>query len=217
MRQQKLIEYISVARFERYRKATKNNIKRAEKLYKANLKLAQAFHPLLGILEVTLRNTLNNNLCVFLKDDDWILNQQNFMNPYLKGEVQKAQNRLKKNNAVVTSSKIIAEQTLGFWTTFFDKNIYKNLKGNSIQIFNKLPKSIGRLEIHNRLNSIRLLRNRINHNEPICFRGNQIDISEVQEIYTNISEIITWINPDLFNWMKDVDKVNKEIAKILKI
>jgi Abi-like protein len=217
MKQQILIKYISVARFGRYKQATKNDIKRAEKLYKANLRLAQAFHPLLGILEVTLRNTLNNNLCVFFNDVDWILNRQNFMNSYLKGEIQKAQNRLNRNKAVVTSSKIIAEQTLGFWTNFFEKSIYKNLKGNPIQIFNKLPSGIGRLEIHNKLDSIRLLRNRINHNEPICFRGNQIDLKEAQEIYTNISEIMTWINPDLFKWMKEVDKVEKEIIRILKI
>ena len=217
MKPQILISYISEARFGRYKQATKNDIRRAEKLYKANLRLAQAFHPLMGIVEVTLRNMLNNTLCSVFTDNDWILNQQNFMDYYLKGEIQKAQNRFTRNSVDITSSKIIAEQTLGFWTNFFEKNIYRNLKGNPIKIFNKLPKGIGRLEIHNRLDSIRLMRNRINHNEPICFRGNQIDLTEAQEIYNSISEIITWINPDLFKWMKDVDRVKEEIDRILKI
>jgi hypothetical protein len=217
MKHQILIKYISVARFGRYKQASKNDTKRAEKLYKANLRLAQAFHPLIGTLEVTLRNTIDNNLCIFFNDNDWILNQQSFMNLHLKGEIQKAEKRFKRNNVIVTSNKIIAEQTLGFWTNFFEKTIYKNLKGNPIKIFNKLPSGIGRLEIHKMLDSIRLLRNRINHNEPICFKGNQIDLTESIENYNNISEIIRWINPDLLKWTKEVDKINKEIARMLKV
>jgi hypothetical protein len=43
-----------------------------------------------------------------------------------------------KANSKVTSGKIIAEQTLGFWTDLFEVHHYRLLKGKPIQIFNLL-------------------------------------------------------------------------------
>lgn len=55
-------QYFSAARINRYLLATGNSTGRAAKLYKANLKTSQAFHPLLGVFEVIFRNRLNDIL-----------------------------------------------------------------------------------------------------------------------------------------------------------
>ncbi len=55
-------QYFSAARVNRYLIATGNSTGRAVKLYKANLKTSQAFHPLLGVFEVILRNRFNDIL-----------------------------------------------------------------------------------------------------------------------------------------------------------
>jgi hypothetical protein len=47
-------QYFSAARVNRYLTATGNSTVKTVKLYKANLKVAQTFHPLLGIFEVVL-------------------------------------------------------------------------------------------------------------------------------------------------------------------
>ena len=44
-------------------------------LYFANLKIAQAFHPLLSSFEVILRNQLHYALARHFSDGNWIINQ----------------------------------------------------------------------------------------------------------------------------------------------
>ncbi|MDR1632782.1 MAG: hypothetical protein LBR97_07895 [Dysgonamonadaceae bacterium] len=56
-------QYFSATRINRYLVATNHSKEKTVKLYKANLKIAQAFHPLLGIFEVVLRNNHNEPIC----------------------------------------------------------------------------------------------------------------------------------------------------------
>ncbi|GAA3930250.1 hypothetical protein GO495_07380 [Chitinophaga oryziterrae] len=76
MRFNKLSLYLSAQRIDRYLAATENNKHKAIRLYKANLKIAQAFHPLLGIMEVTLRNRINTILTNHFTDPNGIINQK---------------------------------------------------------------------------------------------------------------------------------------------
>ena len=68
--------HLSTPRLSRYLLATNGNKKKVIKAYKLNLELAQAFHPLLGFLEVVLRNNINNELSKFWSDSNWIINQK---------------------------------------------------------------------------------------------------------------------------------------------
>jgi hypothetical protein len=68
--------FFSEARVNRYLIATSNSNSKAVKLYKANLKVSQAFHPLLGVFEVVLRNRLNDILTSHFMDSNWIINQK---------------------------------------------------------------------------------------------------------------------------------------------
>jgi hypothetical protein len=69
--------HFSALRVERYLQATQHSAPRAIELYKLNLKLCQAFHPLLSILEVVLRNRINDVLSEHFDDTNWIINQKN--------------------------------------------------------------------------------------------------------------------------------------------
>lgn len=51
-------KYLSRPRYNRYLIATGNDISRAKRLYNANIRLAQAFHPAITQFEVVLRNSL---------------------------------------------------------------------------------------------------------------------------------------------------------------
>ena len=62
------------------------------------------------------------------------------------------------------------------------------------------------------MNKIREFRNRINHNEPICFNGNNIDFNYVEDVYNSIIQIINWIDPELINWIQDMDSVMTKIS-----
>lgn len=192
-------QYFSSARVSRYLAAAGNSTTRATKLYKANLKVTQAFHPLLGIVEVVVRNRINDILTAHFTDPE------------------KAEKRLRKNGAAITSGKIIAEQTLGFWTDLFEVHHYRLLAGKPIQIFSSLPSGHGRKEVNDELNKIRRFRNRINHNEPICFNGNIIDFTMSIDVYSSIINILTWIDPQLVKLVKDINKIQKTITLAQKI
>lgn len=74
MKYSEVIFFLSSPRMQRFLDATGSKTK-AVKLYKANLRIAQSIHPLLGILEVILRNRLNDILSTHFADNNWILNQ----------------------------------------------------------------------------------------------------------------------------------------------
>lgn len=40
------------------------------------MKIAQSFHPLLGVMKATLRNRLHSELAKYFNDGNWIINQQ---------------------------------------------------------------------------------------------------------------------------------------------
>ncbi|MFT4093253.1 MAG: hypothetical protein QM640_06400 [Niabella sp.] len=173
MKFQKVRLYLSSQRIDRYLIATGNLKTRAVRLYKANLKIAQSFHPLLGALEVTLRNRINTILSAHFSDPDWIINQKTgFMidpslihidrrtqrrvtNDFLKSSVEKSERRFRRLHVPVTSGKIIADQSLGFWTDLFEVHHYRLLLGRPIQIFNHLSSGHGRGDVCDRLNKIR--------------------------------------------------------------
>lgn len=228
-------QYFSASRINRYLAATGNSSDKTVKLYKANLKVSQAFHPLLGILEVILRNRINDILSAHFTDPDWIINQKTgFMsdssltfnykrtgqlktNDFLKREINKTERRLRRTGKPITSGKIIAEQTFGFWTDLFEVPHYKLLRGKPIQIFKTLPSGHGRKEVKDELDKIRHFRNRINHNEPVCFVGNAIDLTETEEVHQSVLRILTWIDPEILNFFADLDKVHKTIESAKKI
>jgi hypothetical protein len=131
----------------------------------------------------------------------------------LKKEINKAEKRLSKAGLPPTSGKIIAEQTLGFWTALFEVHHYRLLKGKPIQIFQSLPRGDGRKEVTDELSKVRRFRNRINHNEPICFNGNLIDFTETESVYNSVINLLTWIDPKILKFTSDIDKVQKTIDK----
>ncbi|MDI9867894.1 Abi family protein [Flectobacillus roseus] len=227
--------YFSSPRTGRYLIACANDTKRCIKLYKANLKVAQAFHPLLGCLEVVLRNGVNDQLTTHFADPNWIINQKNgFMvdpllthtnkktgkittNRFILNSVKSAEDKLRKRGIAITSGRIISEQTFGFWTDLFENHHYKILKGRPIKLFKHLPSGYGRTQVLNELTKVRQFRNRINHNEPICFVGVSIDFSITIGVYNSILNLLKWIDPELINWIKDIDKINATVTKGLKI
>jgi len=199
----KIQKYISVQRLQNYELVCHGNIRRALKLYQTNLRLSQAFYPLLSLFEVVLRNALNEELTSHISDPEWLRNQvKGFMvdpsltfidpvsgkpkhNHYLKNCVT---NSVKKLIPPVTQGKIIADLTFGFWTALFDPTHYKILTGRPIKIFNSLPPGTNRNTIHKKLIRIRDFRNRVYHNEPVIFhndlaKGITFNLLQLETIY----------------------------------
>lgn len=80
-----------------------------------------------------------------------------------------------------------------------------------------MPSGYGRKEVNDELGRVRRFRNRINHNEPICFKGNNIDFTETLEVHSSILNLLSWIDPKLIEILKDLDKIQMTIDKARKI
>lgn len=83
----------------------------------------------------------------------------------------------------------------------------------------RLPTGIGRKEVNQRVQQIRVMRNRISHNEPLCFNDKQYDMAYVNEMYAMIRDFLGWIDPQIVAALgkENLDSVLAEIAETEKI
>ena len=233
MNYHKFARLYSYSRISRYLKASKGNKKKAQQMYYANARLAQAFQPLISFFEVILRNQLHYAIAKHFGDVQWLINQKNgFMsdpslthvvkktgktktNDFLKKEVEKSEKTLLGKRRNVTAGRVIAELNLGFWNSLYETHHYALLQGVPCTIFRGLPTGYGRKEINTIIQDIRIMRNRVSHNEPLCFDSRQFDMTYVKQMYVLISDFFTWINPNIIPTMAQeaLDNVQAEIAK----
>jgi len=216
----KLEHYVSVARLDRFLTACDDSKSKAQELYKSNLRVAEPFYPIYHLFEIFLRNTINYKLTEHFGNPDWIITEKNgFMKHpslkpskfYLQKQVINAETRIKLRGGTKTAGRVLAEQTLGFWTNLYDTHYYKLLKGSIIKCFPNRPSHIQRKEINIKLHSIREFRNRIYHNEPVCFDGNKIDFTQAKNIKQDIYDVLDWIDPELPNYVKQFDHLDEKI------
>ena len=233
MNYQKFARLYSYSRISKYLKASKGNKKKAQQMYYANARLARAFQPLISFFEVILRNQLHYAIAKHFGDVQWLINQKNgFMsapslthvvkktgkiktNDFLKKEVEKSEKTLQGKKRNATAGRVIAELNLGFWNSLYETHHYALLQGVPCTIFRGLPTGYGRKEINAIIQDIRIMRNRVSHNEPLCFDSRQFDMTYVKQMYVLISDFLTWINPNIIPTMAQeaLDNVQTEIAK----
>jgi hypothetical protein len=172
----------------------------------------------MNLFEIFLRNALYNQLSLHFNDQDWITTQKNlFMSHlslapssyFLRGCVLKAETKIRPQP--ITSGKLISEQTLGFWTALFDNHHYILLQGSIMGAFPNKPAAVNRSAIATKLKNIREFRNRIYHNEPICFRGNSVDFSFASQILNDVHDVIGWIDPKLLDYTEYFNNVGDKI------
>ena len=86
--------------------------------YSWNIELSQALYPALQILEITLRNSLHQALSTIFDTDHWF--ELSFLHEKERKQVDKAKDDLRKQKKRITSGRVVAELSFGFWTSLFD-------------------------------------------------------------------------------------------------
>jgi hypothetical protein len=218
----KLEQFVSKPRLDRYLLSCSNDKGRALRLYAANLEVCKAFYPVMNLFETFLRNSINDQLALYFRDTAWIINQKNgFMNDrtlapkyWIKSQVQKAEN---KTRGTITPGKIISEQVFGFWTSLFEPRHYRLINGNVIHCFSHKPANVNRAYIANVLTDIREFRNRIYHNEAICFNNIAIDFVHARYVKTETYNLLKWMDADLSPYVNQFDEVDAKINLALNI
>jgi hypothetical protein len=198
----------SKQRTEKYFKLYPNT-NQAISLYQSNIELAEALYPVMAVLEVALRNSINTTLVTLFGCNDWYvpmatLPALNNLSDY----VCKACTQIAKRKEVVAPAKIIAELTLGFWVSLFNSNYERLLWKNLKFAFLHMPKKIRqRKKIVAILYKFRHLRNRISHHEPICWDIKQLE--QLNKLHADMIQLIGWINPKLPPWLATFDRFDE--------
>ena len=183
-------KYISSERFRSYSGIDE---------YLENLVFSKKAYIPLSILEISLKNSINDLLTDKL-GENWLENKDFLTNDSLR-KIEEAKKILYKRAELISKSKIIAELSFGFWVNLFKKPYEKKLRTKDIQkIFTNLPpkkeKMINREVIYKELNHIRNFRNRVFHYEKVINKDND------NQIFDEIDEVLFYFDKELFDCVK---------------
>ena len=206
-----LEKVFSTDRMNKYFSANPANDAKCMIHYQCNIQLSEAFYPILSILEVALRNSINRELVAKFGVADWYnhFSTTAGLGKLIK-EITIAQNQITKRKELITPSKIVAELTLGFWVRLFNAEFERILWKDLRRAFPYLLKvHRQRKNVSAPLNNFRNLRNRIFHNEPIGW-----NLGHLQKLHDEILTIMGWVNKDLPSWAGPVDRFNTVLADV---
>jgi len=163
-----LLRCLSQPRLGTYRAACSNDFDRAMDLYIWNSQAAAAFYESLHLLEVALRNTLNNALTAHWSPT-WYRDRSVPLSPGSRNEVAKAIQRATQGGITESPGRVVAELTFGFWWSLLGDNYDQRLWKPCLK--QAFPASVRRRRLHATLDDLRRLRNRCAHHEPIFIRS----------------------------------------------
>ncbi len=218
---EKYASTISVERLLSFKQDDNDTVENLITRYKDNIRISQALYPELSILEVTLRNAIHSTFCKNFSStwiEDEIL-QQNILSDQEHTKLLRAYNETMKEykQRHFTIGKVIANLNFGFWTGLcskrystkiwhkkeFFRGVFMNCPGSAQQI-NMLSK---------KLTSIRKLRNRIFHYEPILTKSLLNKYNEILEVLSYLPQGNIDILKDTSNFLEVYNRIAKDLYK----
>jgi hypothetical protein len=187
---------ISQERLTKYMTAAGGDAEFALELYGWNIQISEAFFPILSAAEVCLRNTVSARV-INEYGYQWWENVQfhSLIGPTGKGIVLRARKKLSKEG-VVTSGRMIAELTFGFWVQMLRVENVPVLWTPLHTHFSDLPATVSHDDFYSRFDEVAKFRHRIFHHEPIIQR-------DILREYGTILELTKWISADKGEWIQN--------------
>ena len=172
-----------------------NDLHEAIRLYERNTSLSEALYGLLQGLEISLRNSMSSTLARGLAREDWY--DSIVWQVAQQEQIDNAKVSLQKKAKPTQPGRMVAELTFGFWVGLTGPKYSVGLWER--HLYKAFPNvRLGRKQLNKRLESIRLLRNRVAHHEPILSRDLAKDVDR-------ILETIGWLNRDTERWIRQTN------------
>lgn len=200
---------ISRERLQPYEKHHSGDIEKALAHYKANMLISESFYPILSVLEVGLRNSIDTQLARRYGEENRYESTAfvSVVSNFQTKRISEARASILKAQKEITTGRIVSELTFGFWTSLFDTKFELTLWKYLRLAFPNYPKeSRQRKIIGSKLNKIRKFRNRIFHHEAISW-----NIVALDSYKRDIVEAINWLDKDLLTWIDDLNHVDRII------
>ncbi len=171
--------------------------------YLLNMALSESLYPALQFAEIALRNAMHRELSARCATDAWYDSPIARLTAWQQDKVTEAKDALRKRRKPLTSGRIVAELTFGFWTGFFN-NCHARTGIGSYLAKNAFPYAPApeqyQAKLDRRWQRIRDLRNRVFHHERI------IHWTDLDAQHAAILEVIGWINPPLRDFARVLDR-----------
>jgi hypothetical protein len=202
---------LSKPRVERFFLECGKDLARALALYRWNAEIAAAFLVPMHICEVALRNAIVHAIET-VYGPNWWNSGSGFEKslPRIKSGYSPFSDLGKSRRSQSSVGKVIPELKFMFWvsmmTSRHDTRLWIPLIRTS---FPGLPPTLSekscRKLLHDHVEAIRLLRNRIAHHEPIFDRALSAD-------YQQLHDVLSWASPDAAQWLTSFQGVTGLLA-----
>jgi hypothetical protein len=184
---------LSTDRLSPYRAATGGELLEAIRLYEQNTQLSESLYGVLQGLEIALRNAIHAQLSVGFGRADWyeVLSLEPEQTAMM---LRKAKETLRREGKPFDPGRVVAELSFGFWTGLTGPKYADLWRNHLVKIIPRRP--VQRADLQTRLNSIRKLRNRVAHHEPILFSG------RLEKYVREIFDTMAWMSPLAARWVR---------------
>ena len=167
--------------------------------YLYNIELCRSLYVTLNIFEVSLRNAFDKALSSFAGENwyDMLSLDENS-----RKKVEEAKGKIRKKDKIPTHDRIIAELSLGFWTSLITAKYSQQAFQSHIikTCLKKCPSHMRSVKnLQKIFERIRILRNRISHYERI------IHWKDLEAQHEQLSECIKWLDEPAFQLLTEID------------
>lgn len=183
-------DVLSADRFDTYRLWADGDDALAVRLYTFNVQLSAALYGPLHMLEVAVRNVADRRLSA-VYGPDWLDDPVALPSRYQRECVNGARVQLAREGKTITHGGMVAELTLGFWTSLFGRDgthLWQHLRPTF------QARGIQRGLVSGQLRDLRQLRNRVAHYEPILAQP-------LAQRYGNLTTLTGWLSPSAAAWI----------------
>lgn len=204
---------ISVPRLAPYVAACAGDVAEAVRLYTWNVEAAASFWACIHVLEVGMRNSMHAQLGARFGQGDWWEAQGIVVHKVTLGQIQSARRAARgsaaKSGRAVVPDDVVAALSFGFWSGLLGSGGPCQYETQFWQpaLHRAFPDYIGsRKGLHKELDSLRLLRNRLAHHEPVFARHLAADLAA-------ILRVAGYISPDLREYIDSHTTVPETLAR----
>jgi hypothetical protein len=187
---------LSSERLTAYLQAMGGHQERALRLYLWNTEVSAAFYGPLQGLEIALRNALHRELSR-VYGASWYDVPSLPLSPRAQSLISDAKAAIAQGRKSVIPPRVVAELSLGFWIALLGpgpRGAYEMRLWRPM-LYKAFPHAkLSRKAVHQPLDQLRLLRNRIAHHEPIFQRP-------LLDEHQRILEVVSWISPEMASWI----------------
>jgi hypothetical protein len=199
---------LSTSRLEPYIKTAGGALAEGVALYEWNIAVSAALFEVLAHLEVGLRNAIDRQLVELVGQADWWSSSGLRLTPPAYDMISKAMAEVARRGSSGSTGHVVAALPFGFWVGLLSSghecDYEMTLWRPALHL--ALPGYRGtRSALYRRLNTLRLLRNRIAHHEPIHRRHLAAD-------HDTILTVTTWISPGYASWVSRRSRVPALLA-----